>query len=237
MAASSEDALLSQILAVTLSQDKAKGSAGDAPIVFLAGLAKVRLDGSGAGHRMHARVLHPLRRAARAPRRRSVGRLLRPSRRQLKLFTNPPMQELADESPGSPPLLTADSLDRAIVARLIESPPDAYPFPPFHYLLGCYARASDAVRGGGGAARGAGGAEEKQRLHDLAVEARAQVVQYASLLLAGSGVVPEVRCGGRLGVVGGRLLGVMNGSVDAERAAQPLLGSQSPRSIPSPLCS
>jgi len=41
MAASAEDALLRQILAVSLSQATAQGSAGDAPILFLADLAKV----------------------------------------------------------------------------------------------------------------------------------------------------------------------------------------------------
>jgi len=101
-------------------------------------------------------------------------------------------QELAEETPGAQPLLTGANLDRAIVARLIESPPASYPQPPFHYLLGCYSRASEALRGGA-ASRGAAAAEEKQRLHDLVVEARAQVVQYAVLLLSGSGVVPEVR--------------------------------------------
>jgi hypothetical protein len=101
--------------------------------------------------------------------------------------------------------MTRDTLDRVIVARLIEAPPEPYPLAPFPYLLTCCGRATDAVR-----ARPGGSVEEKAALHDLAVEARAQVVQYASLLLSGSGVVPEVRrraCGGCGRAVGARVRG------------------------------
>ncbi|GBF98629.1 ubiquitin conjugation factor E4-like [Raphidocelis subcapitata] len=132
--AGAENGALRQILAVALSPEDAKGSAGDAPVVYLEGLAK----------------------------------------------------ELAEE--GTPPQLCAATLDRAIVARLIEAPPPAYPQPPLHYLLGCYARASDALRSASG---GRGDAAERARLVEVVSEARAQVVQYAVLLLSGSGVVPE----------------------------------------------
>lgn len=86
--------------------------------------------------------------------------------------------------------MTLALLDRIIVARLIEAPPANYPQPPFHYLLGCYARAGDQLRAVSSAPRL--DAAAKQQLSDLAHEARAQVVQYASLLLSAGGVVPEV---------------------------------------------
>lgn len=109
--------------------------------------------------------------------------------------TNQLQQELADEGASPPLQLGAATLDRAIVARLIEAPPSSYPQPPLHYLLGCYGRASDALRSAGG---GRGDAAERARLVEVVSEARAQLVQYAVLLLSGSGVVPEVGRGGAL---------------------------------------
>lgn len=46
-------------------------------------------------------------------------------------------QELKAEAPEAPVLLTKDSLERALMARLME-PPDAYPQWPVAYL--CAAR-------------------------------------------------------------------------------------------------
>lgn len=54
-------------------------------------------------------------------------------------------QELSAGS-ATPPLLNQEGLDRALVARIIEHPPADHPQPPFHYLLSCYARASQELR-------------------------------------------------------------------------------------------
>jgi hypothetical protein len=57
-----EDALLRQILAVTLDPAAAKGSSGDAPVVYLAGLAQVRPGGAwGARGAPSAVTLHAQR--------------------------------------------------------------------------------------------------------------------------------------------------------------------------------
>eukprot|EP00887_Chlorella_sp_A99_P007091 scaffold2.g7091.t1 len=57
------------------------------------------------------------------------------------------LTELAEElraevgADGGPLLLSSDTVERVLMARL-SSPPAAYPQWPVHYLLGCYARAS-----------------------------------------------------------------------------------------------
>lgn len=50
-------------------------------------------------------------------------------------------QEMVAESEALE--LNEDSIDRVLVARLIESPQADYPQAPVHYLLGCYQRALD----------------------------------------------------------------------------------------------
>lgn len=146
MGDAAEDAILRQILAVTLDPGNAGGTVGDAPVVYLAALAKELSEEAAAA---------------------------------------------GGDGAGAAPLMTRASLDRVIVSRLIESPPGSYSQPPFHYLLGCYSRASDQLRAVGGAPSAKYDADAKQRLCDMVAEARGQVVQYAALLLSGSGVVPE----------------------------------------------
>lgn len=53
------------------------------------------------------------------------------------------LQELKAE--GSPLLLTKDTIDRAIMARLLDAP-EQYPELPLHYLIGCYGRATAEIR-------------------------------------------------------------------------------------------
>ena len=52
-------------------------------------------------------------------------------------------QELQSES--LPLLLGKDTVDRAIMARLLDAP-DQYPQWPLHYLIGCYGRATAEAR-------------------------------------------------------------------------------------------
>ncbi|KAG1664460.1 hypothetical protein FOA52_006306 [Chlamydomonas sp. UWO 241] len=68
---------------------------------------------------------------------------------------NPPvvfLEGLASElaaSGAAGPVVSSDLLDRVVVARLIESPPDSYRQSAVQYLLGCYARASTEQRARG----------------------------------------------------------------------------------------
>lgn len=98
------------------------------------------------------------------------------------------MQELAEEDAGSRPALTGEVLDRVLVNRLIEAPPNQYPQAPFQYLLGCCTRGSAELR-----ALPAQPSEAQQRIRDDLTACRELLVSYAGLILTGSGVVPEVR--------------------------------------------
>lgn len=93
------------------------------------------------------------------------------------------LQELVDEQ--QPLLVTPDNLDRFIVSRLIESPPEQYPQQPFHYLLGCYHRAAAEQRSLGQDAAG-------QQLRATVDACKQLLVSYAGLVLMSAGVVPEV---------------------------------------------
>ena len=42
-------------------------------------------------------------------------------------------------------MLNKDTIDRAIMARLLDAP-EQYPQWPLHYLIGCYRRATAAIR-------------------------------------------------------------------------------------------
>ncbi len=53
------------------------------------------------------------------------------------------VQELQAE--GRPLLFGKDTIDRAIMARLLD-PPEQYPQWPLHYLTGCYGRATAEIR-------------------------------------------------------------------------------------------
>ena len=53
------------------------------------------------------------------------------------------LQELLSE--GKPLLCGKDTIDRAIMARLLD-PPAEYPQWPLQYLIGCYARATAEIR-------------------------------------------------------------------------------------------
>lgn len=53
------------------------------------------------------------------------------------------MQEFGAE--GLPLALTKDTLDRMMMARLLD-PPEQYPQWPLDYLIGCYGRVSQEIR-------------------------------------------------------------------------------------------
>lgn len=55
----------------------------------------------------------------------------------------PASQELKAE--GNPLMLNKDTIDRAIMARLLDAP-EQYPQWPLHYLIGCYGRATAEIR-------------------------------------------------------------------------------------------
>ncbi len=86
-----------------------------------------------------------------------------------------------DES--APALLGKADLDRLVVARLIEAPPDDYPQAPLQYIMRCYARAADEARGKHVAASPA--------LQATVQLCRELAINYAGLTLAG-GIVPHV---------------------------------------------
>ena len=83
----------------------------------------------------------------------------------------------------SDPLMTAELLDRIVVARLIESPPRTYPQSPLQYLIGCYARAANELRNNRTVA-------DSPELASLATSCKELIVSYAGLVL--QGVVPQV---------------------------------------------
>ena len=87
-----------------------------------------------------------------------------------------------------PVYVDRDNLDRVIVNRLIEAPPNQYPLPPFQYLLACFAQCSQELR----SIPTRESAESQQLIQEDIVACRDLLVSYASLILTGSGVVPEV---------------------------------------------
>lgn len=89
------------------------------------------------------------------------------------------LQELAAEADGKAVHLNRDLLDRVLVARLIESPPQEYPQTPLQYLLGCYARCQDEQRKG-----------PKAELAPVLQGIRELVISYAGLTLTG-GIIPH----------------------------------------------
>lgn len=80
--------------------------------------------------------------------------------------------------------LSPENIDRVIVARLIESPPEPeYPQPPLQYLFGCYARLVDEAR--------TRQVSEKPGLVAALSACRELLVSYTGLVLAG-GIIPHV---------------------------------------------
>jgi ubiquitin conjugation factor E4 B len=103
-------------------------------------------------------------------------------------LSSQPLQELNQDAGGTFNYkLTKDLLDRVIVSRLIESPPEQYPQLPFHYLLGCYARSSQELRSISVALPD----EVRQKLQESIFAARDLVISYTGLVFMG-GLVPEV---------------------------------------------
>eukprot|EP00879_Flechtneria_rotunda_P031441 GHRR01034350.1.p1 GENE.GHRR01034350.1~~GHRR01034350.1.p1 ORF type:complete len:131 (+),score=34.58 GHRR01034350.1:528-920(+) len=98
------------------------------------------------------------------------------------------LQELKQEQGMAGVQLTADNLDRVIVSRLIESPPEQYPQTPFNYLLGCFARCSNELRN----ISPRDDAATTEHLQQTIMACRTLLVSYAALALTGTGVVPEV---------------------------------------------
>eukprot|EP00882_Tetradesmus_deserticola_P033506 GHRQ01038279.1.p1 GENE.GHRQ01038279.1~~GHRQ01038279.1.p1 ORF type:complete len:156 (+),score=59.23 GHRQ01038279.1:514-981(+) len=110
---------------------------------------------------------------------------------------NPPVLHLAglaeevssqQQQGSSSTLMNKDMLDLIFVNRLIESPPEQYPQPPFHYLLGCFARAVNKLR----SVSPRQPPEVQQHLQGTIVACKELLVSYAALVLSSSGVVPEV---------------------------------------------
>jgi ubiquitin conjugation factor E4 B len=102
------------------------------------------------------------------------------------------LQEVASEQQqqgSSTPLMNKDMLDLIFVNRLIESPPEQYPQPPFQYLLGCFARSVNELR----SVSPRHPPEVQQHLQGSIAACKELLVSYAALLLTSSGVVPEVR--------------------------------------------
>jgi hypothetical protein len=84
--------------------------------------------------------------------------------------------------------MNKDMLDLIFVNRLIESPPEQYPQPPFQYLLGCFARAVNELR----SVSPRHPPEVQQHLQGTIAACKELLVSYAALILTASGVVPEV---------------------------------------------
>ncbi|CAG9460858.1 unnamed protein product [Pedinophyceae sp. YPF-701] len=87
-------------------------------------------------------------------------------------------EELRGDSDAAP-LLTPDALDQVLPERLLIDPPENYPQPPAHYLLGCYARASDELRRTGGISDTA----FADRIYDCLTALRDTLVNYIVSLL------------------------------------------------------
>lgn len=112
------DRALCKIFAVSLRADDANQGA-DPPVIYLQGLAEVRS-------------------------RRSSDVLLNDRCRQISQASRCLIvQELGAE--GLPLALTKDTLDRMMMARLLD-PPEQYPQWPLDYLIGCYGRVSQEIR-------------------------------------------------------------------------------------------
>jgi ubiquitin conjugation factor E4 B len=79
--------------------------------------------------------------------------------------------------------LRPDNIDRVIVARLIESPPEDYPQPPLQYLFGCYSRLVDEAR--------TRQVSDKPGLVSALSACRELLVSYTGLVLAG-GIIPHL---------------------------------------------
>ncbi|KAL6763344.1 ubiquitin elongating factor core-domain-containing protein [Haematococcus lacustris] len=94
-------------------------------------------------------------------------------------------QELEMDAMGSATrlLLRKEMLDRVVVARLIESPPEDYPQSPLQYLLGCYSRAIEEAR--------TKAVADKPVLISALASCKELLVSYASLTLNG-GIIPHV---------------------------------------------
>jgi ubiquitin conjugation factor E4 B len=100
----------------------------------------------------------------------------------------PAAQELSLEQHSSSVFMNKDNLDRIIVSRLIESPPEQYPQSPFQYLLGCFSRAVTELR----SLSSKQDATAQQQLQGTIVACKDLLLSYSALILSGSGVVPEV---------------------------------------------
>ncbi len=79
--------------------------------------------------------------------------------------------------------LSKDSLDRLIVSRLIESPPEDYPQSPLQYLVASYNRASEEMR--------SKAAASNADVHATAQSCKELIINYAALTLTG-GIIPHV---------------------------------------------
>ncbi len=77
--------------------------------------------------------------------------------------------------------MTGELLDRIIVSRLIESPPEGYPLTPVQYLLGCYARALGELRNRA--------VTEVPELINLVHQCKDLIVSYTSLCM--QGIAPQ----------------------------------------------
>ena len=162
------DALIQRVFAMTLQRDRANANA-DPPITHLSELSQARYFANGTSPAIA----------------RSRSHILLDPKLPLAL------QEVEADGMGQiAPLMTAELLDRIVVARLIESPPSTYPQSPLQYLIGCYARAANELRNNRTVA-------DSPELSSLATSCKELIVSYAGLVL--QGVVPQVGPPPRMG--------------------------------------
>lgn len=96
------------------------------------------------------------------------------------------LQELQAEN--QPLTLTRDTLDRMLMARLLD-PPEEYPQWPLQYLLGCYARASQEIRA-------LNTLKDKQSADTIQLDLQycKQLIARNAGLLLSMGLFPQVAC-------------------------------------------
>ena len=121
-----EDEVIRKIFAVALREQNVDAAANP-PVIYLQNLAEASTQSQAQ--------------------RQSCGRLASVLRGDFERGScdsiDVTIQEL--KSDKSPLLLNKDTVDRAIMARLLDAP-EQYPQWPLHYLIDCYGRATAEIR-------------------------------------------------------------------------------------------
>lgn len=152
------DRAFCNVFAVTLRDSDANHVAGP-PVIYLQGLSEVT-------------TCTPLSRTANFTSCRLCVWLI--------------LQELQSEN--LPLTLARDTLDRMLMARLLD-PPEDYPQWPLQYLLGCYARASQEIRA-------LTTLKDKQSADTVQLDLQycKQLIARNAGLLLSMGLFPQVNC-------------------------------------------